>query len=410
MDTEAEGRRLLAFARRSAVPGWGFGWLDDDGAVDPRLPVHTWITARMTHVFALAALRGDPDERETAELAELAELGVTALASGPLRDPVHPGWFGSVDRSGEAEAMGKLAYDHAFVALAASSAAAAGVVGASALLGEAVEVLERHFLDAAGRVVDGYPRDLSRPEDYRGANSSMHTVEAVLALGDVLDDPRWYEVALGIAEHLVHEVAGARGHRLPEHFDEQWTPLPEYNADRPGDPFRPYGVTPGHLLEWSRLLLQIEVSLADPPAWLLDDARALFDRAVGIGWAADGAPGFVYTTDWDDRPVVRNRLHWVQTEAIGAAATLARRTGERRYASLERDWWDFADRHFVDHVPSAGSWFHELGPDNQPTAGTWSGKPDVYHAYQATLLSVLPIAPSLAGQLAGQRPTGGGSG
>jgi mannose/cellobiose epimerase-like protein (N-acyl-D-glucosamine 2-epimerase family) len=394
MDREAEGRRLLAFARRSALPGLGFGWLDDQGAMDPAEPVQTWITARMTHVFALAALRGDP------EAAGLADLGVQALTSGPLRDPEHPGWLGAVARSGAPVAERKLAYDHAFVALAASSAQAAGVPGAGVLLGDAVAVLERYFLDDVGRVVDGYPRDLTAPEGYRGANSSMHTVEATLALGDVLDEPRWHRIALGIAEHLVHQVAAGRGHRLPEHFDERWTPLPEYNADRPGDQFRPYGVTPGHLLEWARLLLQVEASLEAGPAWLLEDARALFDRAVEIGWDVDGAPGFVYTTDWQDRPVVRDRMHWVLAEAIGAAAALARRTGERRYADLERDWWDFVDRYFVDHLPGAGSWFHELDPDNRPVAGVWSGKPDVYHAYQATLLTRLPTAPSLAAQLA----------
>lgn len=395
MDTEAEGRRLLAFARRSALPGLGFGWLDDDGAVDPLQPVHTWITARMTHVFALAAQREEPGA------GELAALGTQALASGPLRDPEHPGWLGAVARSGVPAAERKLAYDHAFVALAASSAVAAGVPGARSLLDDAVAMIERYFLDPAGRVVDAYPRDLEAPEEYRGANSSMHTVEAALALGDVLGDPRWHRRALVIAEHLVHQVAAERGHRLPEHFDTSWTPLPEYNADRPADPFRPYGVTPGHLLEWARLLLQIEASPAGGPSWLLEDARALFDRAVRIGWDADGAPGFVYTTDWQDRPVVRHRMHWVQAEALATAAALARRTGEARYADLESAWWEFTERHFVDGLPGAGSWFHELGPDNRPATGVWSGKPDVYHAYQATLLTRLPTAPSLAGQLAG---------
>lgn len=395
MNTDAEGRRLLAFARHSALPGLGFGWLDDHGVVDPRHPVQTWITARMTHVFALAAMRGEPGA------AELAALGAESLASGPLRDPAHPGWLGAVDRSGRPATDRKLAYDHAFVVLAGSSAAAAAVPGARELLDDAVAVFERFFLDDEGRVVDGYPRDLAAPERYRGANSSMHTVEAALAAGDVLAEPGWHRAALGIAEHLVHEVAVGHGHRVLEHFDEHWVPIPEYNADRPTDQFRPYGVTPGHLLEWSRLLLQIEVALDEPPGWLLADARALFDRAVEIGWAVDGAPGFVYTTDWQDRPVVRNRMHWVQAEAVAAAAALARRTGEERYAVLERDWWDFADRHFVDHVPGSGSWFHELDPDNRPTAGVWSGKPDVYHAYQATLLTRLPTAPSLAGQLAG---------
>ncbi len=395
MDTETEGRRLLAFARHSALPGLGFGWLDDDGAIDPAQAVHTWITARMTHVFALATLRDEPGA------ADLAALGVRALAGGPLRDARHPGWLGAVDRAGDPVSDRKLAYDHAFVVLAGSSALAAGVPGAGVLLDDAIAAFDRHFLDDDDRVIDGYPRDLATPEGYRGANSSMHTVEAMLAAGDVLGEPRWHRIGLGIAEHLVHEVAGRHGHRIPEHFDEHWKPLPGYNADRPGDQFRPYGVTPGHLLEWARLLLQLEVTLDAPPDWLLADARALFDRAVEIGWGVDGAPGFVYTTDWEDRPVVRHRMHWVQAEAIAAAAALARRTGEGRYADLERGWWGFADDHFVDHVPGAGSWHHELGPDNLPAAGVWSGKPDVYHAYQATLLARLPIAASLAGVLAG---------
>ena len=71
------------------------------------------------------------------------------------------------------------------------------------------------------------------------------------------------------------------------------------NRDRPDDQFQPYGATVGHGLEWSRLLLHLEASLADPPDWLLPAAEALFDRAVADGWAVDGADGFVYTTDWD---------------------------------------------------------------------------------------------------------------
>ena len=43
-----------------------------------------------------------------------------------------------------------------------------------------------------------------------------------------------------------------------------------------------------------------------------------------------------------------------------------------------------------------GSWHHELGPDNKPAESVWSGKPDVYHAFQATILPQLPLAPALA--------------
>ena len=104
--------------------------------------------------------------------------------------------------------------------------------------------------------------------------------------------------ALRTTEALIHGFARRHGWRLPEHYDEDWQPLPEYNSDDRAHAFRPYGVTPGHLLEWSRLCLHLRAALAEAaPDWLLTDARALFDTAVRDGWAVDGADGFVYTID-----------------------------------------------------------------------------------------------------------------
>lgn len=45
-------------------------------------------------------------------------------------------------------------------------------------------------------------------------------------------------------------------------------------------------------------------------------AENLYNRAVGDGWNADGAPGIVYTTDWNGKPVVHDRMHWTLAEAI----------------------------------------------------------------------------------------------
>jgi mannose/cellobiose epimerase-like protein (N-acyl-D-glucosamine 2-epimerase family) len=58
---------------------------------------------------------------------------------------------------------------------------------------------------------------------------------------------------------------------------------------------------------------------------------------------------------------------------------------------------DFAERHFIDRAH--GGWQHELDPENRPSARTWQGRPDVYHALQATLIPGLPVRPSLAGAL-----------
>lgn len=386
---EGEPDRLLAFARRAAHPRGGFARLDDVGAPVPERGVETWVTCRMTHVFALACAAG----RDT--FLPLVDHGVRALR-GPLRDGDHGGWFGAVDDDGP-RLPDKLAYDHAFVVLAAASASVAGAAGAAELLEEALATLERHFWrESEGRVVDVWDRTWAHLEDYRGVNANMHTVEALLAAADVLGDELWAERAAGIVEHVVHGIARSHAWRLPEHFDSEWRVRLDYNRSDPAHPFRPYGVTIGHLLEWSRLALHVRHGLgAEAPAWLLDDARSLFDTAVRDGWAVDGADGFVYTTDFDGRPVVTQRMHWVVAEAIAAACALHQATGEGQYADWFSRWCGYARAHLVDM--RGGSWHHELDARNRPAATVWEGKPDVYHAYQAAILPGLGSITSFAG-------------
>src|SRR6478736_9246751 len=381
MDLEQEGERLLEFARASVHPDGGFGWLSEDGTLQPERPVELWISCRMTHVFALAHLIGH------AWAGPLVDHGVAAL-TGRFRDPVNGGWYAAVGPDGPVT-RAKTAYEHAFVLLAASSAAVAGRPGADALLADALDVLDRHFWDEdAGMVVEEWDEAWATLDDYRGVNANMHTVEALLAVGDLARAER-------IVSRVVHGFARSNDWRIPEHFDPSWTPLPDYNRDEPAHPFRPYGATIGHWFEWARLALTLREMLGpEAPGWLLDDSRALFDAGVREGWAVDGAAGFVYTVGWDGVPVVRERMHWVATEAIAAATTLRLVTGDSTYGVLEQVWWDYADRYLVDR--ERGSWHHELSPHNRPASGTWVGKPDVYHAYQATLFPRLPVAPPLA--------------
>lgn len=390
---ESETDRLLDFARAARVPG-GFGWLDDAGAVTPGEPLQLWITCRMTHVFALGTLLGRPG------CAPLADHGVRALA-GPFRDAEHGGWYTAVGPDGPTD-PGKAAYPHAFVVLAAASAAAASRPGARDLLDAALDVQLRHFWDEDdGMVVESWDRAFTEQEAYRGVNANMHTVEAYLAAADVTGDDAWLTRAHRITERVVHGFARGNGWRLPEHFDPDWRPLLDYNRDTPAHAFRPYGATIGHWLEWSRLTLHVRAALERRGLaardWLVDDAAALF-AAAAQAWAADGVPGWVYTVDWDGRPVVRERMNWVVCEGIAAAAALHEATNDVVYEDWYRRLWDHAAERFIDR--DGGSWWHELGPDLEVSRGTWTGKPDVYHTVQATLIPRLPLAPVLAPALA----------
>jgi len=389
---DAEWMRVLRFAAASALPDGGFGWLDDAGRPEPDRPVLTWIGARMTHVFALGQLLGQPG------YDRLVGHGVAALAE-LLHDREHGGWYAAVRPVDGA----KEAYQHAFVVLAASSATVAGAPGAEPLLADALSIVERRFWrEDDGMMVEAWDRDWSTLDPYRGVNANMHTVEAFLAAADVTGDDRWRQRALRITERVVHGFARDAGWMLPEHFDAAWTPRPDYNRDHPADQFRPYGVTIGHLLEWSRLALNVRAALgAGAPDWLLPDARALFGTALAKGWAVDGADGFVYTVDPAGLPVVRARMHWVAAEALAAAATLHRVTGDAGYDAAYARTWAYAERYLIDR--ERGSWHHELDEHNRPAATVWPGKPDAYHIVQAMLVPRLPVAPTLATALVAGR-------
>lgn len=386
MDLDAEIARLLAFAERSRVDA-GFGHLDAAGVVPPGAPVELWITCRMTHVFGLASLMGPDRERAAA----LLDHGVAALL-GPWRDDRSGGWFTTLHPDGSPDDDRKAGYAHCFVVLAAATATAAEHPRGPELLDSALTVLrERFWEDGPGMVVDLWDRDFTTCDAYRGLNPNMHAVESLLAAYDVSADPWALTAATRICERVTRDLGPAFSWRLPEHFDTDWVPRPEHNRDRPGDPFQPYGVTIGHLLEWSRLLLHLHVALtrgtdrlADRRG-LLGAASALTGAAVHDGWAADGADGFVYTTDFDATPVVRERMHWVIAEAVAAAAM---RISVGLDDDAERDlaqWLAFAEDHHVDR--EGGSWWHEISPSLEPSGTVWPGKPDVYHQLQALWLA-----------------------
>jgi mannose/cellobiose epimerase-like protein (N-acyl-D-glucosamine 2-epimerase family) len=382
--------RLLDFAARSRLPAGGFGYLGDDGTVLPDRPVETWIVARMTHVFGLARLTG----RTGAD--ELVRHGVAALTDGPLRDRETGGWRASTEDDAKA------AYVHAFAVLAGSTAVAAGDEGGAALLGDALDVWRTRFWDETeGLAVEEWDRAWTRCSDYRGVNANMHGVEAMLAAADALTDEGAVRAlrrqALRATERVVHGWTRSADWRLPEHFTADWQPLPDYNRDRPADPFRPYGVTIGHQFEWARLALHLRAVTDDPPPWLLDDAVALFDAAATRGWAADGSDGFPYTLGWDDRPVVGARMHWVLCEAVAAATVLGAVTGDPRYGDLAQRWRGHGEAVFAD--PATGSWHHELTPAGAVASATWVGQPDAYHLAQMLLLDGRPVRGSVAAGL-----------
>ena len=424
---------LLRFGHGIVSPGGSAYYLRADGSPWKEHVRETYITCRMAHSYAIGHFLGHEGSEEL----------IDAMLRGldkELRDPVNGGWYLGVEADGK-PLPEKWCYVHAFVILAASSALAAKRPGAKELLENALDVFDRYFWnEEEGMTADTWNEDFSVLDDYRGLNANMHTVEAFLAAADATGDEKYRERAGRIIRRAIG-WAKANEWRLPEHFTKEWVPDLACNEDKPDDPFKPYGATPGHGIEWARLIAQWAVSSfpeegAGEPAdgagsgesadgavcgghaqsrepgacqgsgmgsgrgWYIEASKHLYERAVKDGWNADGAPGLVYTTDWEGKPVVHDRMHWTLAEAINTSAVLYRLTSDARYAEDYARFLKYLDEKVADHVH--GSWFEQLDRNNELLETVWPGKPDLYHALQATLIPYAHTGVSIVSDLAGR--------
>jgi sulfoquinovose isomerase len=382
-----QARSLLEFFQRGSInPRGGFFDLDDRGNAIPGSLRQIHNTARMVHCFAIGSLLGHPGSHE------IVDHGMQFLWSGH-RDAEHGGYFWSLDEHGPADDS-KQAYGHAFVLLAASSARVVGHPLADRLLADITEVIDAKFWEHQhGAVAEEFARDWSPLTRYRGQNSNMHLTEALMAAFEATGDPSYRDKAERIAELIIGRHAARQGYRVAEHFDADWNLDRDY---RGSDMFRPAGTTPGHWLEWSRLLLQLWVLGGKRLPWLHEAGRELFRTSIKLGWDQNHG-GLFYTLDWDNKPALAQKLWWPCAEGIGAAAFLCDHDPSAFHETWYRRLWDFAANHFVDR--QNGGWIPELSESLQPTNTLFTGKPDLYHAVQACLIPLFPANGSLTSQI-----------
>ncbi len=380
---------LLNFGHQFPSPGGGSYYLGDDGTPWKDRNRETWITCRMVHVYSMAKFLGHEGSDK------LIDAGLNGL-TGELHDKENGGWYAGLTAEGEI-VPNKQCYAHAFVILASSSATLAGRPGAKELLEEALTVYDKYFWnEEEGLSCDTWNTDFTVLDDYRGINANMHTVEAFLAAADVTGDEKYRVRAGRIIDHVA-EWSANNHYRIPEHFTKDWVADLECNKEKPDDQFKPYGATPGHGLEWGRLITQWAMSTyknKEAAAKYIELAENLFNRAITDAWNADGAPGIVYTTDWEGKPIVHDRMHWTLAEAINTAAVLYRMTGNQKYAENYAEFMQYLDDKVLDHVN--GSWFHQLNEKNELIGTVWPGKSDLYHAVQAMLIPYHKVNLSIA--------------
>lgn len=389
---------LLNFGHRFPSDAGSSYYLGDDGTPWKDRPRETWITCRMAHVYSIGVLLG---HKGSEELVDAALKGLL----GELCDKENGGWYPGITPDKKI-LPDKQCYAHAFVILAAASAFLIGRPHAEKLLKEALTLYDKRFWnEEEGLACDTWNTPFTVMDEYRGLNANMHTVEAFLAVADVTGDEKYRIRAGRIIEHVIG-WASANEWRIPEHFTKEWKVDLEFNKEQPADQFKPYGATPGHGIEWARLISQWAFSSypddTDAALPYIDAAEKLYNRAIVDAWNADGTPGIVYTTDWEGNPIVHDRMHWTLAEAINTSAVLFRATNKEKYAEEYAAFMEYLDEKVLDH--ENGSWFHQLDNNNNVIGTVWPGKSDIYHALQATLIPYSRTDLSIAVAVKNKRP------
>lgn len=340
-------------------------------------------TTRMVYCFALGHLLGQPGS------SRIVDHGMSYLWSAH-RDAENGGYFWQMGDAGPADAS-KQAYGHAFVLLAASAAKTVGHPDAERLLADATDVLLKRFWEPQhGAVSEEYTADwkpLGAP--YRGQNSNMHLTEALMAAFEATGDSRYLDMADSIADLLIRRITAGNDGRLPEHFTADWVHDRDYIGS---EMFRPAGTTPGHWLEWSRLLVQLWIAGRRRHDWMPEAADRMFRKAVEEGWDGERG-GFFYTLDWSGRPLTRDKIWWPLCEGIGAATFLRGLGDAPFYEMWYRRIWDYVQSRTIE--PGTGRWIPQLDEEGRVKTTLFSGRPDIYHALQACLIPLFKPEGSL---------------
>ena len=381
-------RHTMAFYHPRAIdPSGGFyHFWRDDGSIYDAHTRHLVSSTRFIFNYAMARRQFDNPDYPGA-----VRHGLLFLRARH-RNPATGGYAWVLDGGKVADGTNH-SYGLAFVLLAYSHAVMAGVDEARPWINETFDLMEQRFWSNEHSLyADEASADWSQLSPYRGQNANMHACEAMLAAFDATGEAHYLQRAETLARNITVRQAALASNLVWEHYRPDWSVDWDYNRDDKTNIFRPWGYQPGHLAEWSKLLLILErhrprLQSAD---WLLPRAVELFDAAMVNAWdEANG--GIVYGFAPDASVCDGDKYFWVQAESLAAAALLAHRTGDEKYWKWYDRIWEYSWKHFVDH--NYGAWYRILTQDNRKISDEKSpaGKTD-YHTMGACyeVLNVLP--------------------
>jgi mannobiose 2-epimerase len=340
--------------------------LDRFGAVTSSVEKLLVMQTRMIYSFAAGAALGGPQE-----WLPLAHQGLVFFLRH-FRDSEHDGWYWSVTRRGNARDESKRTYGHAFAAyalaeyarLAGDGNTLASAIHTASLIGEGL------WDDENGGVIEACDRVWRVTDANHTMGTHLHCLEAFLALHEATGELRFWDRARDICDLIVTRMVEPDVRCGLEKFHPDWTHNSQLSRNL---------VNYGHNLEAAWLLLRAH-RIQPSPAYR-DTAREFLDYVVRFGLDAEN--GGVFSHGGFNLPAtVREKVWWVQTEAMTAFLLGYIVLEDPRYWDAFRNVCDFSLSHLRDS--EHGEWYpvttEEGAPADLHKGSAWKS---AYHVTQA---------------------------
>ncbi|MBV8501315.1 MAG: AGE family epimerase/isomerase [Paucibacter sp.] len=224
-----------------------------------------------------------------------------------FHDPVQGGFFNVVSEDGQVVADRKRAYGQAFALLALSHMARiTGEARYRQAAQQAWQEISGGMRDAQGGLVEVTTRSFVPESKNRTQNPVMHMFEALLALGQVTDDPGVKKDTRALGDFVVNRLMQGLpdgSAYIPEWYDEGWKPLPTHEAGG--------YVEVGHQFEWVHLLYSAQAQGVSDIYGPVAERLLLYALRQGYDEIDGGAFERIYSDGME-----RGKVYWQQLECL----------------------------------------------------------------------------------------------
>ena len=342
---EDHARSILRFYEPIVLDKRGgfFHNFQDDGSIFDKESRHLVSSTRFVFNYAEAYRRGLGDHYR-----EWVRHGLQFIEKVHLRPETNQyAWQVGLVRD---ETV--YAYGHAFVLLAHAKAHAIGETDSILRLRSVDQfLLDQFFEPQNAAFADERSADLTELSAYRGQNANMHLCEAYIAAYQATTDRDFLLRAQRLAKRFAGDLASSAGGLIWEHYHSDWSIDWDYNRDKPGDLFKPWGFSRVIKLNGQNYYFNLMRSRVMNG---IRQASKLFDLAMEYGWDTDFG-GIVYGFAPDGSFADDHKYFWVHAEAFAAAYRLYVATNDKKYLAWYEKIWGYSWEYLIDHV--YGAWF-----------------------------------------------------